>query len=299
MEDDLLVLIQDTEMGDKIAYVPYGPTIKPSDENKGVFLEELSESLRSYLPTDCVLMRYDLLWESPWAKEASFFDEQGNWVGPPAKENQEIRLNFDTHYWNLKKTNTNLLPSDTLFIDLKKDDDRLLGDMKPKTRYNTRLSFRKGVQVRQAGLDEIGVWYDLYQDTCRRNGMPLHELELFKAVVKAKHSDVSLKGDVQLLIAEIDKKPLAAMFLAYSHRRATYLYGASSSKDRQFMAPYALQWEAMQRAKQKGCTEYDMFGVSPAPDPSHPLYGLYRFKTGFGGTLYHRMGCWDYLLKAD
>jgi lipid II:glycine glycyltransferase (peptidoglycan interpeptide bridge formation enzyme) len=62
------------------------------------------------------------------------------------------------------------------------------------------------------------------------------------------------------------------------------------------MATYALQWRAMQLAKEKGCTEYDFFGVSPQADPSHPLYGLYRFKTGFGGEIYHRMGCWDYPL---
>jgi lipid II:glycine glycyltransferase (peptidoglycan interpeptide bridge formation enzyme) len=42
-----------------------------------------------------------------------------------------------------------------------------------------------------------------------------------------------------------------------------------------------------------------MFGISPGPDPSHPLYGLYKFKTGFGGKLYHSLGCWDYPLIND
>ena len=60
------------------------------------------------------------------------------------------------------------------------------------------------------------------------------------------------------------------------------------------MASYALQWEAMNIAKEMGCTEYDMFGVAPASDPGHPLYGLYRFKSGFGGELFHSLGCWDY-----
>lgn len=60
------------------------------------------------------------------------------------------------------------------------------------------------------------------------------------------------------------------------------------------MAPYALQWQAIQRARKSGCRDYDMFGVSPVPDPVHPMYGLYRFKTGFGGRMQHRQGCWDY-----
>jgi len=60
------------------------------------------------------------------------------------------------------------------------------------------------------------------------------------------------------------------------------------------MAPYALQWTAIQEAKRLGCRSYDLFGVAPSPDPEHPLYGLYRFKTGFGGALVHRQGSWDY-----
>ena len=39
--------------------------------------------------------------------------------------------------------------------------------------------------------------------------------------------------------------------------------------------------------------------VAPKADPSHPMHGLYRFKTGFGGQMYHQMGCWDYPLDMD
>ena len=60
------------------------------------------------------------------------------------------------------------------------------------------------------------------------------------------------------------------------------------------MPTYALQWEAMLKAKEKGCSSYDMFGIPPANDPQHPMYGLYRFKTGFGGVIHHRLGAWDY-----
>ena len=84
------------------------------------------------------------------------------------------------------------------------------------------------------------------------------------------------------------------MFLVLSAHRATYLYGASSSSMRNLMPTYALQWKAMQIAKKCDCTEYDMFGVSPNPNPSHPMYGLYRFKQGFGGEIFHQLGCWDY-----
>ena len=44
------------------------------------------------------------------------------------------------------------------------------------------------------------------------------------------------------------------------------------------MPTYALQWKAMLIAKANRCREYDMFGIAPNPDPSHPMYGLFKFK---------------------
>jgi lipid II:glycine glycyltransferase (peptidoglycan interpeptide bridge formation enzyme) len=65
------------------------------------------------------------------------------------------------------------------------------------------------------------------------------------------------------------------------------------------MATYALQWEAIKISKKRGCKEYDMFGVSPNKDENHPLYGLYKFKIGFGGNIFHSLGCWDYPLDQE
>jgi len=63
------------------------------------------------------------------------------------------------------------------------------------------------------------------------------------------------------------------------------------------MASYSLQWKAMMDAKAKGCLVYDLFGIPPNEDPNHPMAGLYRLKTGFGGKIIHRPGSWDYPCK--
>ncbi|HOU02688.1 MAG TPA: peptidoglycan bridge formation glycyltransferase FemA/FemB family protein [Bacteroidales bacterium] len=291
---DVLVIIKKIDRNTSVAYVPYGPEIKPGEQSQSIFLEELSEIMRSFLPSDCIMVRFDLAWESYWAKEPDFFCPDGKWLGPPASSFQEIRFNYNTVKWNFKKALSNNLPSNTIFIDLTKSKDDLLKSMKQKTRYNISLSKRKKVTVRIAGIRELETWYRLYRDTSARNHIYLHDINYFRTILSVDSCKTQSPANVILLIAETDHKPLASMFLVISGNRATYLYGASSSENRNMMASYALQWEAMNIAKEMGCTEYDMFGVAPASDPGHPLYGLYRFKSGFGGELFHSLGCWDY-----
>ena len=291
---DLLVIIQQINHTDSIAYVPYGPELEPDQEFQGLFLEELSECLRSFLPKNCFMIRYDLCWEAFWADDASFVDDSGHVLEEPSTKSQEMRLNFNTVNWNLSKSQTNILPTNTLYLDLESSLDVILARMKPKTRYNINLSIKKGVTVRVADLSDLHIWYQLYKETAHRNGLFVNDIKHFEAILTAKSASTTSPADVYYLIAEVDNAPLAAMFLIVSGNRGSYLYGASSSNNRNFMATYALQWEAIKISKAKGCTEYDMFGVSPNKDNSHPLYGLYKFKIGFGGDLFHSLGCWDY-----
>ncbi len=299
IHSDILIILQQINNTDCIAYVPYGPELEPVQEYQGIFLEELSECLRSFLPGNCVMIRYDLCWESYWAKESSCYDGAGNWLGEPERHSQEIRFNFSTINRNFRKAQSNILPSNTIYLDLKPDADSILEKMKPKTRYNISLSHRKGVNVRVAGMENLAVWYNLYRETTTRNKILLNDIKYFEALMSAKSDDTASPAEVQLMIAEVDDIPLASMFLVVSGHRGSYLYGASSNLNRNYMATYALQWEAMKLAKEKGCTEYDMFGIAPNPDSAHPLYGLYKFKMGFGGDIYHSLGCWDYPLNEE
>jgi len=293
-EGDLLITFRELGSRQYMAYVPFGPEQLPDKERRGIWLEEISEQLKSFLPTECFFVRYDLCWESPWAREDDFFTEDGIWLGPPEAHVQEMRMNFDTRHFRLRKSPSNMLPAHTVMLDLKMSEEELLQQMKAKTRYNIRLSQRKGVKVRRAGMDELDKWYRLYDETYTRNHLASNDMNFFEQVFKTRADDTWSPGEVDLLLAEKDGEPLAGMFLARSGGRATYLYGASSERQRNLQASHALQWAAICRSRSMGCDEYDFFGISPYPDPEHPMYGLHRFKTGFGGRKLHRQGCWDY-----
>jgi lipid II:glycine glycyltransferase (peptidoglycan interpeptide bridge formation enzyme) len=70
------------------------------------------------------------------------------------------------------------------------------------------------------------------------------------------------------------------------------------------MPSYLTQWAAICWAKNQGCTHYDLWGI-PDADPAtleaefknrhDGLWGVYRFKRGFGGQVGQSIGAYDYV----
>jgi lipid II:glycine glycyltransferase (peptidoglycan interpeptide bridge formation enzyme) len=288
---DVLILLRDAGGGRSVAYSPFGPEHLPDGERRGEYLAGISSELARTLGSECIYIRWDLPWISPYAEDPRRFDERGWWLGPPEPHLRELRMNAFTGA-GLRKAPTDILPPDTFMVDLRPSRDGLLSRMKPKTRYNIGLSARRGVTVREGTKEDLDTWQKLYNLTARRNGIRPHGARYFEALLGEPGNAGTPR--TRLLLAEKDGLPLAAMFLSVSADRATYLYGASSGERKELMAPYALQWDAMCRAKDEACTSYDMFGASPRPDPGHPLHGLFLFKSGFGGAMIHRQGAWDF-----
>ncbi|MDR1957243.1 MAG: peptidoglycan bridge formation glycyltransferase FemA/FemB family protein [Treponema sp.] len=265
------------------AYVPWGPELPeafpPEDEARNQALRELAGALRSFLPEDTAFIRFD----PPWYTE-------GPETAPP-----EI-------YPPFSPAGADIQPADTVTVDLSAAEEAILQGMKPKWRYNIHLAQRKGVQVRQAGEAELGRFYELLQETAKRDGIAIHGSDYYRTLF-SHYRDYAQEGqdrrgmDLRLYLAEHTGDLIAAVVVLFRGKSGVYLYGASSDHKRNLMATYALQWQAMRDAKTLGCREYDFFGIPPREDPAHPMAGLYRFKTGFGGRIRHRPGSWDYTYR--
>ena len=96
------------------------------------------------------------------------------------------------------------------------------------------------------------------------------------------------------LIAEVSHQPVAALFVFYFAGRAYYVYGMSRTVHREKMPSYLLQWEAMKRAKARGCHVYDLWGAPEVFDENDSMWGVYRFKEGLGGRVVRTLGAWDF-----
>ena len=194
----------------------------------------------------------------------------------------------------------------TVVIDLNPTEDELLARMKQKTRYNIRLAEKKGVSLRVGKLEDLPMLYKMYAETSVRDGFVIRDEAYYKTAwelfMKNQSPVSSLQPPItnyqlphtEPLIAEVNNQPVAAIFVFYFAGRAYYVYGMSRDAHREKMPTYLLQWEAMKRAKARGCTDYDLWGAPDVFDERDSMWGVYRFKEGLGGKVVRTLGAWDF-----
>lgn len=189
-------------------------------------------------------------------------------------------------------------PPRTITIDLARDDDAILAAMHPKTRYNVRLAGKKDVIVREATAADLPAFTGLMTITGERDGFAIHSAEYYAAAFEL----FGATDQSRLFVATFEDQVIAGLFVFALGYRAWYFYGASGEAERQRMPNHALQWAAMQWAKLRGCTEYDLWGIPDEDeatleahylDRSDDLWGVYRFKRGFGGKVVRFAGAYD------
>ncbi len=184
----------------------------------------------------------------------------------------------------------------TVVLDLRPDLDLLLANMKQKTRYNIRLAERKGIVIKRSG--NAGDWsllFDMYAETASRDGFVIRE----KAYYDALWQTFSEKGMLEAFIAEVESEPVAAVVLLRFGKWAWYMHGMSRLAHREKMPNYLLQWEAMKTVKSLGVQFYDLWGAPDRLDESDPMWGVYRFKEGFGGEFIRHIGAWDLPVRRN
>ena len=185
----------------------------------------------------------------------------------------------------------------TMLLDLSAPEDELLARMKGKTRYNIRLAARKGVGVIEPDFEETwDTFYRLMEATAERAGYPIRRSqEYLHDNMKEMHD----AGRGHLFFAVHEGTPLAGIYVYTFGKKYWYIHGGSSNEKRNLMPNYLLQWEVMRWAKRRGMTYYDMVGV-PRPEnlnENDSMWGVYRFKAGFGGGVTDFLGCLDLPVK--
>jgi len=255
-----------------IAYVPKGPVADLSDPSA---LQELMDAIQPLAEQ----RRAICLKIEPNAKDTASLAERLQALG-------------------FRRSPQTIQPRRTLLVDLDGKPDDLLKRMKSKTRYNIRLAARRGVTVRPGNQADLPAFYQLMKVTSQRDAFGIHSYDYYETA----HQLFVPTGQGQMLLAEHEGQLLAGLVVLGKGETACYMYGASSNEGRKLMPTYLLQWEAMLWAQEHGYRLYDLWGVPDEEEDileeqftqrSDGLWGVYRFKRGFGGRLVRSTGAWD------
>ncbi|MDX2160968.1 MAG: peptidoglycan bridge formation glycyltransferase FemA/FemB family protein, partial [bacterium] len=189
-------------------------------------------------------------------------------------------------------------PPRTVLIDLA-DDDAMLARMNQGTRRKIRQSLKGEVTYIQAARADLPRFTALMDATGERNAFGTYESAYYDGMFERFAPD-----DAALILAQHTEsgQALAGVMVFAVGSSAWYLYGGSSDAHRNLMASYGAQWGAIQWARARGCTVYDMWGIPDAePDRleaefetrADGLWGVYGFKRGWGGRIVRSLGAWD------
>ncbi|MGB3632643.1 MAG: peptidoglycan bridge formation glycyltransferase FemA/FemB family protein [Rubrobacteraceae bacterium] len=185
----------------------------------------------------------------------------------------------------------------TLVVDLSPSEDEILANMRKSTRYSVRRAAREGVTVVEDNSPEaIDQFWRMIEVVIERNKF-WHRP---KDYVISSWQTLFDSGKANLFFAEHEGDRLAALLAVTFGHKYWYLSGASTDEKKNLNASHLLQWKIMKWAKERGATYYDMVNI-PHPDElteDHPMYGIYKFKAGFGGEVADFIGCYDLPIKS-
>jgi len=184
-----------------------------------------------------------------------------------------------------------LVPQETLYIDLSASKESLLAGMKHKGRYNIKLSQRYGINVREdTTTQSVNRFYAIMRNASARNDFPLEPQAFFEHLATV----LCPAGHARFFFSEHEDDTPGALLLITYGIRATYLYGGITNTKRNLMGGYALQWAAIQAAKEAGCSIYDFYGFDQFRAPDHQYARFSQFKDQFGGNVVRFIGAHDY-----
>jgi lipid II:glycine glycyltransferase (peptidoglycan interpeptide bridge formation enzyme) len=195
--------------------------------------------------------------------------------------------------FKILKAPNNHEPEETLMINLSKNLDQILKEMKSKTRYNIRLSQKKEILIKEDfDKNDFENFWRLLEETSKRDKINLHPKRYYQEMLRAIPRD-----KIKLITAYFKKEMVAGIIVSFYGGVATYLHGASSSHFRNLMANYGLQWRAIEMAKEMGMKKYDLGGTAINLNKKN-WQGITKFKRGF--CPYENPvefpGCYDFVI---
>ena len=188
-----------------------------------------------------------------------------------------------------------LQPNHTQIIQLTSSKDDILAQMSQNSRNITRNYHNKGIVIQSSNnVKDVSILTNLLSHVARRNHISTHPSSYYQTQAQALFPSKT----ATLYYATLDTQPIAAALVVDSDSTRYYTHAAADDAYRKLSAGTALVGQMILDAKNKGLTEFDLYGIAPSDSPTHPWAGFTKFKQSFGGSPITYVGTWDLPLKS-
>jgi peptidoglycan pentaglycine glycine transferase (the first glycine) len=262
----------------KFAYIPRGPVADPED---GPLVAALLQAVQRVS-----------------AREGAFLARiEPQWAASPGRAAGLTAQGFAV-------ASQRIMPLRTVLVDLSPSPEEIWARFRSNTRNRIRLAEKRHVEVRVGGEADMAAFVRLFDETITRHGLRRSDTDACLLAGRIFGAGENMR----LYLARSADTDIAGIVVFLWGTTATYLWGGSSAAEsaRHLNPNQLLHWSAMQWARERGCTCYDLFGI-----PDHDvevleaeyslqtggMWNLYRFKRGFGGTVHRHLGTFDCLLR--
>lgn len=164
-------------------------------------------------------------------------------------------------------------------LDLKKSREEILA--------GASQGFRR--KLRKAEKNEIEITADAekksIEEFCKleKKHAERQKYVAFSSSFLTKQFNAFAKNnEVLIYTARKDGEILAQNFMIFYGAEASYHYGVSSELGTKYSAAPLLHMAAMDEARKRGCTRYNLWGIVGLDEKTHRFYGVSEFKRSFG-----------------
>ncbi|MDP2741761.1 MAG: peptidoglycan bridge formation glycyltransferase FemA/FemB family protein [bacterium] len=257
-------------------FVPHGPVIIEGSDTKGK--KEVFESLLVQLKKIAKEEKASFIRISPILSDGE--DNKNIFFGLGFRESPIHASAYEA----------------TLKLDIRPTEDELLKNMRKTTRYLIKKAAEnKNIAIENScDFKDVEIFQKLNKEVSKRQKF----ISFSDNFVKNEFKVFTDNKEVVFLFGKYKGEVVAGALIVFWSGVAFYHQAASLAKFAKFSIPYLLQWEAIKKAKERGCSVYDFWGFTdPKKFPKHPWAGPTLFKMGFGGSVKEYVKTQDYIIS--
>jgi lipid II:glycine glycyltransferase (peptidoglycan interpeptide bridge formation enzyme) len=174
-------------------------------------------------------------------------------------------------------------PDSTRIIDLDRSTEEIWNDVHRKARQSVNKARRLGIRVVEADGDRLSDFYRIHKAMAERT----HIIPRAESSFRLMWDALRPRGMARLFFAEREEtgEAVATLLLVSCGKRVVDLYGGTTPEGDATRANYVLKWEAIEKCREAGIKQYDLWGL--------PRAGIAQFKANWGGREVEYVGAWD------